>query len=129
MTDTETVATRTTGTTSTGFTAVERAAMRERLPGAYELVYDSDDRERQGLARRRMYRTLAPQVTENPIFMHVRSADPAGGRGPKALSSRFRRRQSPAQPGDRRAGGGGGLGSAFGTSMCSRLDITRGRDL
>lgn len=43
----------------------------------YELVYDSDDRERRGLARRRMYRTLAPQVTETPIFMHVRSAEPA----------------------------------------------------
>jgi hypothetical protein len=42
----------------------------------FELLYDSDDRERQGLARRRMYRTLAPQVTENPIFMHVRSSEP-----------------------------------------------------
>lgn len=41
-----------------------------------ELLHDSDDRERQGLARRRMYRTLAPQVTENPIFMHVRSSEP-----------------------------------------------------
>lgn len=46
----------------------------------FELLHDSDDRERQGLARRRMYRTLAPQVTENPIFMHVRSADPASVR-------------------------------------------------
>ncbi|MBC8232651.1 alpha-galactosidase [bacterium] len=42
----------------------------------FELLHDSDDRERQGLARRRMYRTLAPQVTENPIFMHVRSSEP-----------------------------------------------------
>ncbi len=42
----------------------------------YELLHDSDDRERRGLARRRMYRTLAPQVLENPIFMHVRNADP-----------------------------------------------------
>jgi hypothetical protein len=34
----------------------------------YVLVQDSDDTERQGLALRKMYRTLAPQVTENPIF-------------------------------------------------------------
>jgi hypothetical protein len=46
----------------------------------FELLHDSDDRERQGLARRRMYRLLAPQVTENPILMHVRSADPAAVR-------------------------------------------------
>jgi len=41
------------------------------------LVHDSSDRERQGLAVRRMYRTIAPWVTENPIMMHVRRADPA----------------------------------------------------
>jgi hypothetical protein len=41
----------------------------------FELLHDSDDRERQGLACRRLYRALAPQVTENPIFMHVRSGD------------------------------------------------------
>jgi len=41
----------------------------------YTLLYDSDDRERRGLAKRRMMRVLAPQVTENPIFMHVRSSD------------------------------------------------------
>lgn len=40
----------------------------------YVLVHDSDDRERRGLARRRMYRMLAPQVTENPILMHVRES-------------------------------------------------------
>ena len=40
-----------------------------------EILYDRDDRERQGMARRRMYRTLAPQVTENPILMHVRNSD------------------------------------------------------
>jgi hypothetical protein len=40
------------------------------------LLHDADDRERQGLARRRVYRTLAPQVTENPILMHVRASDP-----------------------------------------------------
>jgi hypothetical protein len=43
---------------------------------AFELAYDSTDRERNGLAKRRMYRTIAPWVTENPILMHVRSAEP-----------------------------------------------------
>jgi len=42
----------------------------------YELVYDSTDRERKGLALRRMYRTIAPWATENPIFMHVTSDKP-----------------------------------------------------
>ena len=42
----------------------------------FEILHDSDDLERKGLARRKMFRTVAPQVTENPILMHVRSADP-----------------------------------------------------
>lgn len=42
----------------------------------FELVNDSSDRERCGLARRRMYRTIAPWVTENPIMMHVTSSSP-----------------------------------------------------
>ena len=42
----------------------------------FEILHDSDDRDRKGLARRKMYRTVAPQVTENPILMHVRSAEP-----------------------------------------------------
>lgn len=42
----------------------------------FELVYDSTERERQGLALRRMYRTVAPWVTENPIYMNVLPADP-----------------------------------------------------
>jgi hypothetical protein len=42
----------------------------------FELVYDSSDRERRGLAMRRMYRTIAPWATENPILMHVRDAKP-----------------------------------------------------
>ncbi len=41
------------------------------------LVHDGADRERRGLALRRMYRTLAPWVTENPVMMHLRSTDPA----------------------------------------------------
>jgi len=42
----------------------------------FELIHDSTDRERRGLAVRRAYRTLAPWVQENPILMHVRSATP-----------------------------------------------------
>ena len=42
----------------------------------FELIHDSTERERKGLAVRRMYRTIAPWVTENPIIMHVRHADP-----------------------------------------------------
>jgi hypothetical protein len=41
------------------------------------LVYDTTERERRGLALRRMMRTVAPWVTENPIMMHVTSSDPA----------------------------------------------------
>lgn len=37
----------------------------------WELLMDSYDRERRGLAIRRMYRTIAPWVTANPIFMHL----------------------------------------------------------
>lgn len=42
----------------------------------FELVHDSTDRERRGLAVRRAYRALAPWVQENPILMHVTSAKP-----------------------------------------------------
>jgi len=42
----------------------------------WELFFDSHDKERKGLSQRRMYRTIAPWVTENPILMHVRTADP-----------------------------------------------------
>ncbi len=41
----------------------------------WELMHDSRERERKGLAQRKMYRTIAPWVTENPIMMHVRRAD------------------------------------------------------
>ncbi|MBM3990479.1 MAG: alpha-galactosidase [Planctomycetes bacterium] len=40
----------------------------------HELVLDGSDRERNALAQRRMYRTLAPWVTENPLMMHIRDA-------------------------------------------------------
>jgi len=39
---------------------------------AWVLPFDGTDRERCGLALRRMYRTIAPWVTENPLMMHVR---------------------------------------------------------
>ncbi len=41
----------------------------------WELAFDSTDRERRGLAVRRMYRTIAPWVTENPVIMHLRAGD------------------------------------------------------
>lgn len=37
----------------------------------YELLMDSYDRERRGLAIRKMYRNIAPWITSNPIFMHL----------------------------------------------------------
>jgi hypothetical protein len=41
----------------------------------FELLHDNWDRERKGLAERKMYRAIAPWCTENPILMHVRQAD------------------------------------------------------
>lgn len=46
----------------------------------FELAYDSLDRERRGLALRRLYRTIAPWVTENPLMMHMRTAEPSAVR-------------------------------------------------
>jgi hypothetical protein len=43
----------------------------------HELLLENEDRERSGLAFRRMYRTLTPQIAENPIFMHLRNSDSA----------------------------------------------------
>jgi hypothetical protein len=37
----------------------------------HELLIDSYDRERRGLAIRKMYTTVAPWTAENPIFMHL----------------------------------------------------------
>ncbi len=42
---------------------------------AFVLPFDGSDRERNGLALRRMYRTIAPWATENPLMLHVRHAD------------------------------------------------------
>jgi len=41
----------------------------------FELVQDSDTRERRALAQKRMYRTVAPWVTENPLTLHCKSSD------------------------------------------------------
>ncbi len=41
----------------------------------YEILHDTDDAERQGLARRKMFRTVAPWTQENPVFMHLRNSD------------------------------------------------------
>jgi hypothetical protein len=37
----------------------------------YELLLDSYDRERRGICIRKMYNTIAPWTTQNPIFMHL----------------------------------------------------------
>lgn len=42
---------------------------------SYELLMDSYDRERRGLAIRKMYSTVAPWTTANPIFMHLVSSN------------------------------------------------------
>lgn len=41
----------------------------------YELMYDSYEKERCGLEERKMYRMLAPWITENPIFLHLTTTD------------------------------------------------------
>lgn len=41
---------------------------------SWVLPFDSTDRERCGLAIRRMYRTIAPWTTENPLMMHLVSS-------------------------------------------------------
>jgi hypothetical protein len=59
-----------------------KTGMGQNLPGGasfesmrlWELIYDSYDRERRGLSERKMYRTLAPWITENPVIMHVSSS-------------------------------------------------------
>ncbi|MEJ5172042.1 MAG: hypothetical protein WHU10_13730, partial [Fimbriimonadales bacterium] len=42
---------------------------------SFLILHDEWDRERQGLAVRRAYRTLAPWVTENPLMLHLTSTD------------------------------------------------------
>ncbi|TKG96982.1 hypothetical protein EYV94_00720 [Puteibacter caeruleilacunae] len=38
---------------------------------SFMIPYDSYDKERNGLAQRKMYRTIAPWVTENPMMFHI----------------------------------------------------------
>ncbi|MES2393866.1 MAG: hypothetical protein V4555_19675 [Acidobacteriota bacterium] len=42
----------------------------------FELLHDSTEAERRGLAMRRMMSTLAPWSQENPMYMHIRYAEP-----------------------------------------------------
>ena len=42
----------------------------------FELMNDSSDAERRGLALRKMMTTLAPWIQENPLYMHIRYAEP-----------------------------------------------------
>lgn len=41
------------------------------------MPFDSESRERKGLFQQRMYKKIAPWTTENPIFLHCTSTDPA----------------------------------------------------
>jgi len=42
----------------------------------WETPLDTRDEERSGLFIRRLYRTISPWTTENPIFLHLTSSDP-----------------------------------------------------
>ena len=42
----------------------------------FELLLDSTERERRSLARRKMYRVIAPWVQENPLMFHKLQSDP-----------------------------------------------------
>lgn len=42
----------------------------------FEVLHDSEERERKTLALRRFYRMMAPWSTENPIMLHLTSTDP-----------------------------------------------------
>lgn len=41
----------------------------------FEMLRDSTEKERKGLAERRFWRMITPWSQENPIYMHVREAD------------------------------------------------------
>ncbi|WP_215224033.1 NPCBM/NEW2 domain-containing protein [Echinicola shivajiensis] len=41
----------------------------------WETPMDTREQERQGLFKRKMYRTISPWTTENPIFLHLTSTD------------------------------------------------------
>lgn len=60
----------------------QRIAPGESFEGfrVFELVYANANREHQGMAYRRMYRIIAPWVTENPITHHLLTHDPKRAR-------------------------------------------------
>lgn len=43
---------------------------------SFVLIHDSTERERQSLGLRRMYRTVAPWTSQNPLMLHLTSTDP-----------------------------------------------------
>ncbi len=47
----------------------------------FVLLQDSSERERRTLAKRRMYRTIAPWTAENPFMFHKTQSDPKTVRG------------------------------------------------
>ncbi len=42
----------------------------------WETPMDTHEKERRGMFIRKMYRTISPWITENPIFLHLTSTDP-----------------------------------------------------
>ena len=48
---------------------------------SFDLLLDSSERERRTLARRRMYRTIAPWTAENPLMFDEINSDPKSIRG------------------------------------------------
>jgi hypothetical protein len=42
----------------------------------FVLLHDSTERERKGLALRRLYRSLAPWILDNPLILHVTTTNP-----------------------------------------------------
>jgi hypothetical protein len=43
---------------------------------SFVMLHDSTERERQSLGIRRLYRTVAPWTTQNPLMLHLTSTDP-----------------------------------------------------
>ena len=83
---------------------------------AWVLPFDNTDRERCGLAVRRLYRVIAPWTTENPLMMHVVSsrgdvvtnainqcAAVGFEKGLELVESGRGRRQSPSRENNRKA--------------------------
>src|SRR6056300_923790 len=41
----------------------------------FEMLYDTTEKYRKGLALKKLYRTIAPWVTENPLILHLTTSD------------------------------------------------------